>query len=275
MDKKQPGIFSLTVIVGYQKRSDTYTDKLGFITYRDEKSNLRFEGSWTSWRSKEIKPEEFVNEPHEGFVLNKNSGRQWGNFERAEFVRVWDTRGFEFEISTDNLMQLILHNGISKGNLIEGKCVYAWTPNGRKVTLLPETCPEYRNVQKTKESLKDAVLFEGKLSDLKVGFKYKLKNQKILTYLGKMPNWGMYVLTNEYMWGNKGNCHIFIDESVKGKYDYWNSPFSRLTSTNTIVQEIGENPLYNELLQKYMLTYHFTGIQPANYKKNEYQFKQL
>ena len=36
--------------VGYQDRSDTYTGKLAYVIYYDEKNKLRKEKSWNGWR---------------------------------------------------------------------------------------------------------------------------------------------------------------------------------------------------------------------------------
>ena len=35
---------------GYIKREDTYTGKLAYVIYYDEKNTLRKEKSWNSWR---------------------------------------------------------------------------------------------------------------------------------------------------------------------------------------------------------------------------------
>src|SRR6056300_218958 len=88
--------------VGYQKRGGTYTGKLAYIIYWDDKGVLRKETSWQSWRDQKIDNTEIENVPIEGFVLNKGVGGQresWGWNARNEYIRVYDPRGFEFEIS--------------------------------------------------------------------------------------------------------------------------------------------------------------------------------
>ena len=40
--------------VGFQERSSTYTGKLAYVIYYDEKGTLRKEKSWNGWRNKEI-----------------------------------------------------------------------------------------------------------------------------------------------------------------------------------------------------------------------------
>jgi hypothetical protein len=57
--------------VGYQERSGTYTGKLAYVIYFDNKGKLRKEASWEGWRDKKIDPIEFTNVPTSEFVLNK------------------------------------------------------------------------------------------------------------------------------------------------------------------------------------------------------------
>lgn len=59
------------LMVGFQNRKDTFTGKLAYVIYYDEKGKLRKEHSWQNWRDRNIDPQEFVNEPTTGFVLNK------------------------------------------------------------------------------------------------------------------------------------------------------------------------------------------------------------
>ncbi len=205
------------VIVGYDQRSDTYTSKLAFVTYKDElKKEIRFVNSWQNWRDKTIEPDTFINEPTHGFVLNKfDNGRGWGHYDRAEFVRVYDPRGFEIEISIDNLLQIIQHNGISKGNLIEGELVYGWAPSARKLSLIPVTSQDYKNFKKLEEDLNNFTKqeFKGK-KDLEIGFKYLLKNNKIVTYLG---------IETVKTWSSFQKCSIFSENDNKFYYKEGNS----------------------------------------------------
>ena len=54
--------------VGFQKRTDTYTQKLAYVIYFDEKGKLRKETSWENWRDKSIDPADFENVPTEGNI---------------------------------------------------------------------------------------------------------------------------------------------------------------------------------------------------------------
>ena len=42
--------------IGFQKREDTFTKKLAYVIYYDEKNKLRKEQSWKSWRDEKIVP---------------------------------------------------------------------------------------------------------------------------------------------------------------------------------------------------------------------------
>jgi hypothetical protein len=217
--------------VGFQERTDTYKDRLAFVTYKDTLGQLKSEKSWNNWRDNTIDPLITVNEPREGFILNRNGGGSWGHFDRAEFVRVYDPLGFEIEITIDNLMKIILHNGISKGNGIEGKLVYAWEQGKRKLSLLPETCEEYSNYLKSKVDTSNAVPY--KKGDLKEGFKYLFKNGKCLTYLGK------HTLNVETYYNTSG--HLFTN----------GTKYCVLTTIASITHTIGEDENYNTLIQHY------------------------
>lgn len=77
--------------VGYQNRNDTYTKKLAYVIYYDEKGKLRKETSWNSWRDEKIEPDDFDNEPTRGFVLNKKvGGDRYGWNPRQTYTRVYD-----------------------------------------------------------------------------------------------------------------------------------------------------------------------------------------
>jgi len=168
--------------VGFQKRSSTYTGKLAYVTYWDDRGKLRKEHSWERWRSDKIDPEEYVNEPTEGFVLNKKAGgyaSHWNT--RQTYCRVYDPRGFEFEITIENLLFVLENTNSIVGKGLEGKFVYAWS--GKDIVLLPTTAPDYKNLQEHANKLHDFVQLKGK--DLVAGYTYVTDKQERWTYLGK------------------------------------------------------------------------------------------
>lgn len=166
--------------VGFQNREDTFTGKLAYVIYYDMKGELRKEKSWNSWRDSKIDPQEFVNEPTEGFVLNKKVGgykSDW-NF-RQTYVRVYDPRNFEFEISVPNLLFILSQCDCSRGKGLEGKFVYSW--EGTDLVLLPCCSEDYKNSQKYTVLQTQNV----KAKELVAGNSYLTKKQEFLTFIGK------------------------------------------------------------------------------------------
>lgn len=166
--------------IGFQTRSGTFTGKLAYVIYYDEKGKLRKEQSWEGWRDKSIEPIELDNTALTGFVLNKGIQRHnydhWGS--GRSVIRVHHPEGFEFEISVDNLVGILMHSDVSKRDILE-KCVFAWS--GTDLVLLPvnseayEQSVAYTNKQGAKVSAKSLVL----------GRRYSLKKSaSILTYIG-------------------------------------------------------------------------------------------
>lgn len=75
-------------------------------------------------------------------MLNKGVERysDWGNSGRS-MIRVHDSRGFEFEITVDNLIGILMHSDVSKRE-IDAQCVFAWW--GTELVLLPTNSEEYQ-----------------------------------------------------------------------------------------------------------------------------------
>lgn len=170
------------VKVGYQNRNGTYTGRLAYIIYYDNNGKLRKETSWQSWRNKEIEPDEFENCPTEGFVLNKKVGghKSHWNFRQA-YVRIYDPRGFEFEITVPNLLFILENTSSIKGKGLEGEFVYAWS--GTELVLLPVDSPDYADLTKLNEKrFSDEKI---KARDLKIGATYLSDNNTEWVYMGR------------------------------------------------------------------------------------------
>lgn len=235
--------------VGYQERQDTYTGQLAYIIYFDEKNKLRKETSWQNWRDKEIESHDFDNIPTEGFVLNKKVGDYsgyWGSH-RMAYVRIYDPRGFEFEITIENLL-FILENATSiKGKGLEGEFIYSWS--GKDLVLLPVDSAEYKSIEKYTNTLFEQ--FKLGARTVKVGATYLTKENQEWIYMGrfhdyetsynkniKLPNGDFYYTQNKsdktkfffvsidsdgdyHLHIEKGNWHKFIaelDDSPHEKY---------------------------------------------------------
>lgn len=168
-----------TITVGFQSRTDTFTGKLGYVIYTDHKGKLRKEASWNSWRSAGLGSITVDNKPTQGHTLNKGVQRDghWGT--GRSVVRVWDPRDFEFEISIDNLIGVLMHADVCKRDITES-CVFAW--KGTELILLPTNSVEYQ--ESVKHTLKQSVKFSAR--DLVVGHTYGDKrDSSTWVYLGR------------------------------------------------------------------------------------------
>lgn len=200
--------------VGYVKRSDTYTGKLGFVIYWDQKGVLRKEKAWEGWRDKKIKADSFKNEPTEGFVLNRDVGgarRSYGWDVRIEKVRVYDPRGFEFEITVPNVLFILKECDCSRGKGLEGKFVYSWDRN--ELILLPATCEEYKRSQNFTDLQSKTV----KSKELIQGASYITKRQEILTFVGRFDYYFMQDKSQHVVKKDVGGtCKKFVFHTGKG-----------------------------------------------------------
>lgn len=169
-----------TLKVGFNNRPDTYSGKLAYVTYINKKGDIAKEASWNGWIDKRIDVETYENKPIEGFVLNKRAGgyKSGWNFRQTK-CRVYDPRGFEVEISVENLLYILQECTSSKGKGLEGEFVYAWS--GTELILLPICSEDYKastELMKRQENIT--------LKDLKVGAAYKGSEVDYLIYIGKM-----------------------------------------------------------------------------------------
>jgi hypothetical protein len=168
--------------VGFQNRKDTYTGKLAYVSYVDSKGVFRKQKSWDQWRDQSITPLKLDNTPQEGFCLNKEVERyNWSHFSsNRSYIRMYDPRGIEFEISPENLIGILTESNCLKRGL-EGKFVYAW--NGTELVLLPCVSEEYAKAQKHTERQAQDI----STKDLKPGISYTRKDGKEVVFIGKLP----------------------------------------------------------------------------------------
>lgn len=227
---------------GFNLRSETYTGKLAYVIGFDGKK-WRKEPSWKSWsnfpgdkkyayRSEkttyygdEVAPMEFENVPTEGFVLNKKAGGtkySWNH--RATYARIYDPRGFEFEITIQNLLFVLQETDCMKGKGLVGEFVYSW--DGKDLVLLPCDCEDYKasreftNLQDKKISARDLV----------VGATYQSKKDRELIYLGRyerfvrpdgISNYYGELREDKFKKGfnHKNKAHVFWDVKSK-RFEY-------------------------------------------------------
>lgn len=251
--------------VGFQKRTDTYTEMLAYVVYYDLKGILRKEKSWESWRDKNIDPVEFDNVPTEGFVLNKNVGGGRSHWDaRQEYVRVYDPRNFEFEITVPNLLFILKECDCSRGKGLEGKFVYAWS--GTTLVLLPASSEEYKKSAGYTSLQGKTILAK----ELIRGTPYLTLKQEKWIYLDRR-------IKHNVVNGYRSN------KPVEMMYVFWDEAHSNFVfqkDVKKLASVISDAivPDYAELVEKYDKSLHgsapvrlFTQEQPAwNHDPNRY-----
>lgn len=272
----------LKLKAGFNLREDTFSGKLAYVIMHDGKK-WRKESSWNSWRQTpgqeihcghdyidgkyverpkkvlgdEVTPIEFDNVPTSGFVLNKKVGGYKSDWNmRQTYARVYDPRGFEFEINVVNLLYILENCNCMKGKGLEGEFVYSW--DGKDLVLLPCSSWEYEkanvftNLQSQKISAKD----------LAPGISYKTKKEEDLIYVGRY----MWYETEWYSGRNKRKtgrfgkkCHIFYssEKQYNGHFIIKND-VSFLAAKNSdqpvsnfaeIVDEFNANPRSSDIVK--------------------------
>lgn len=245
--------------VGFQNRNGTYTGKLAYIIYFDAKGKLRKEASWNSWKDSKIPSVIHDNEPTSGFVLNKKAGGYstgWNH--RQTYVRVYDPRGFEFEISIPNLLYILENATSTKGKGLEGEFVYGW--DGKDLLLMPVDSPDYKELTSFNEKLHNTEQLKGK--DLVIGGTYLTDGNSEVIYMGRFDKWS-------YMWRREGKSTY----ENKGKHYFFYSTTGSLVTLKSLTRKIististdcVEN--YAELFEKLERN---TDYSPIDNTKDEY-----
>jgi hypothetical protein len=235
--------------VGCQWRKDTYTGKLAYVVYYNAKNQLAQEKSWRGWihdtpqkiytgyengqyiyEDKEGIPiEDYENVPMEGFVLNRKAGGYGSGWNhRQTKCRVWDPRGFEFEITVENLLFILQESNSYKGKGLEGEFVYAWS--GKDIVLLPCSGEDYKSSQEFTDLKKLSV----HAKTLVPGRTYYTKDQEKVVYMGKY-NYIEYgydeninVLNNEHMFLGEDEVTNYYMEPVSKPRPFKNMKVNKL-----------------------------------------------
>jgi hypothetical protein len=223
--------------IGFVNREDTFTQKLAYLIYYDEKNVLRKQTSWDNWRDHNIPTIEIENKPLSGFVFNKGVQRYGYHSNSGRAVaRVHDPRNFEFEISIENMFGIMMNNDILKRD-IQGEFVYAWS--GKDLILLPTSSLEYKSSQAFTEKQYKSLTTK----DLVKGKTYiKKKSTQEYVYMGYF-NW--YEINHYNMSTHsthKGKKHVF----------YYNNNFhhfSIATLAEAVSDDITEK--YPKLLEDF------------------------
>jgi hypothetical protein len=182
---------------------------------------------------------EFENIPTDGFVLNKGVGGQrhsYGWNARNEYIRVFDPRGFEFEISVANLLFILKECDCSRGKGLEGQFVYSW--DGTELVLLPAQSEDFKKSQSFTNLQNKKIVAK----EMVPGYIYITKKQDKLIFLGKLD---YFYLPDEAN-----------DKGIKKKFVFWNEEkkeFHYQTGIDNIAEIISDTIVenYAELMDKY------------------------
>ena len=279
-----------TINVGYRNRYDTYTGKLAYIIYYDEKGKLRKETSWNSWRDKDIPNDEFENVPTEGFVLNKKAGDYSTGWDhRHAYCRVYDPRGFDFEITIENLLYILENANCIRGKGLEGEFVYGW--DGTNLVLMPVESPDYKEISEFNKIVHNNECIKAK--DLILGATYLTKENTEWIYMGRFETYehgyefvqdGKTMITKRYdnlpieksRYGFKVISHKSINNLSYGKM-HW---FARLYNDKYVFEQfksVPKNKLiscvddkctskYSEIYDEMESSYQFSPIDDSKDK---------
>jgi hypothetical protein len=165
--------------VGLVKRRD---DKLplGFMTpWGEDKAARDRMATVDRWArgSKQLEPMVINNEPLSGFRLTKSI--RTTNYGGHDHWRVEDPRGFELEITSGNLAQLLSIGTLDRGDILD-ECV--WARYGKDNVLLSTATEEYRAAV---ENTRVAGL-KSSWRDARPGDRIVLQNNLRGIWLGKM-----------------------------------------------------------------------------------------
>lgn len=237
-----------TITAGYQGRKDTYSGRLAYIIYTDDKGVLRKEKSWNSWRDKQIPTTINDNIPHSGFFINKPVGGYVNHWMRQSYIRMYDSVfDLEFEITLPNLNYILNNCSWNPENGLDGDFIYAWY--GTDLWVLPACSKAYKDSTELLEQVRKSKKFKEK--DLVVGNAYKFKNNAVLVYVGKLTKVRTLTKTPYVEIYNK---HIFTSND---------SPFGYFTAApiKNIIECTGTYTITNpEVLKALQSDFNYTGI---------------
>lgn len=222
-----------------------YLDRRGVGSYDKFQPNL---GKLSN--SKDIIPLEFDNVPTEGFVLNKKVGGYSSGWDhRSTYSRVYDPRGFEFEITMENLLFILQECNSMKGKGLEGEFVYAW--NGKDLVLLPTSSEDYRQSDLYTKAQQGKV----SIKELEAGLTYKHKNMQDYVYLGRFPFFNNFRSSLSCK-----KAHVFYNITDPSRNE-----FVGLTALATVISKVTDTSISNfsEIFDKFNNSRHSEDLSTA------------
>lgn len=158
--------------------------RLGFATYYED--NVAFQkrkGTIDKWSDVADAANTVDNIPRTGYTF-AGSVTHGGNWNATTVNwRIVDPLGFELEINSGNMAQILQHCTIDKGTVLD-ECVWGWDKdNGSKIVLIPVTSQIYQAAKKT--SVRHfAEVIDAK--DAQLGDMVEYKNGQMGLYFGRV-----------------------------------------------------------------------------------------
>lgn len=187
---------------------------LGFMTPWGEdsaaKKRIATVDNWAR-RSQKLLPSLTIdNTPMSGFKLTSDIRTGYRGI--TDKWRIEDPRGFELEISSSNLAQLMSVGLIDRGEITD-MCV--WARDGQNNILLSVETEDYKNAM---ENTKVAEM-SASWRDVKIGNTVLLKNNITGIWLGKMfsVNHNSYDRSGSLSFSKKPNHVIYVNDDVTNK----------------------------------------------------------
>jgi len=250
-----------TIKAGYNKRPDTYSGKLAYVIYIDDKGVVRKETSWKGWIEENMGTDDYSNDPTSGFVLNKRVGGYSSGWDhRQTYARIYDPRGFEFEITMDNLLWILQECDCTKGKGLEGEFVYSW--EGKNLVLVPVSSEDY---QKSLEYTKIQSKVIGR-KDMVEGCIYMNKSMIEYIYLGKHHFYEKY----QSLSTQKSKTKKFVFRKVKEPEDFrWDTLYHRMSTLSSLRVKVSDKAVDNFafLLDEFLASEHASKIKNEEWQQ--------
>lgn len=213
------------VYIGFQGRRTQDEVPLGFMTpFTTDAAGLKRRSSVDSWaaghgRDKTFNSVTLDNKPMIGFKVGRSIRRSGGwNGSGASYIRIEDPRGFELEITIENLAMCMNGNIIEDGEIIQ-ECV--WGRDGGRNILLPINSEPFKDSVTTSSKIDNAV----SLRLVKPGDHIKLISGEEGIYMGSMYSINVehYGPTPDVDLGKKKYVIKHTDKSGKVTYKGWST----------------------------------------------------
>lgn len=262
------------VYVGFQGRRWQDEVPLGFMTpYTDDKAGEKRRATVDKWakgyhNQKTFNSVIMENKPMIGFKIGRaiRRSRSWSS-SGASKVRIEDPRGFELEITIENLVMLMDGNLIENGELV-GECV--WGRDGGDNILLPLNSEPYKHSMSTKAAISSAI----SLREINPGDHIKLITGEEGVYFGGMYPIGRDTYGDDSQKVNVSNKRYVLkvkDTDGNDAYHAWSSikvgdvlqraekKLTSLEMETEIAEAVAKNPkCVNEHSNGYSILVGFT-----------------